>query len=187
MASRQTLMFRRVVYDVYAAMHDDLPAEHPGIELTAETCREIATQARRLIREATFTGKQGRKLFHANCKWVNAQRVHHWLSNPEFAPYVDKVAVDRALQFDASALAGLTELEREVLYTRLAGMDDPWSTGRGLLDEILREQMGEAHYPPKSQRRLAWEALPEPTRTVVNRGAARVRLAATAEPQAVAA
>lgn len=178
MVNTQTLTYRRAVYDVYATLHDNLPADHPGIELTPDVCNTVAVEARRLIRARTFRGKVGRRLLQANPHWVTGRQVHKWLSAPgRFSPYVDRVVVARALQFDPESIAVLTELEREAFYRSLAAMDDPYSNGRDLIDDIMREH-GDSKFlerRPKSLRREAWLALSVELRDAITHGVARTR------------
>lgn len=57
----------------------------------------------------------------------NRANVISYLSNPDkYSPFVDEIAVERALDFDWDVIANLTPLEWEVVVDRLARMYDPW-------------------------------------------------------------
>lgn len=59
-------------------------------------------------------------------------KVGKWFANPEkYDPHVDKVAVERALNFDWDVIERLSLDERDLFYDKLAAMDDPFEDGVG--------------------------------------------------------
>lgn len=105
--------------------------------------------------------------------------IERWLSNPDHeSPYVDEVAVERALGFDWDAIRRLTRHEREEFYDRLAASSDPW----GFYESEFGKDMS-----PKSVSPLwsAWMNGSETERRSIRRGIERRR--AQAQAQAVAA
>lgn len=86
--------------------------------------------------------------------------VRLWLSNPDrFAPFVDRVAVSRALGFDWDVIANLSLQEWAVVVSRLARMGNPFDYGgKTLLDEIMDtvSAPGAPRLVRPSQRRMAY-------------------------------
>lgn len=65
--------------------------------------------------------------------WTTPEVVRSWLSDTRtHSPYVDEIAVERALDFDWQVIDNLTRLERRVLVDRLQAMDDPFSEHHAL-------------------------------------------------------
>lgn len=117
------------VYDMYAAEHDDLPAEHPGLPITDEMV------ARYTLALNTGRSKRG------GTGYGRAQ-VRDWLERPEkWSPYIDEEAVRRAVNFDWSIMDKLTDAEMTEVTTRLAAMDDPFSEAK---DEVLDRAVAQA-------------------------------------------
>lgn len=89
-------------------------------------------------------------------------QVHQWLASPDkFSPFVDEVAVRRALAFDWSAIARLTDAERTMFYDALAIHPDPWQLG----GDALRN--GNFPADPGHPRRMAFERGPDDARAAV--------------------
>lgn len=77
-------------------------------------------------------------------------RCRQWLSEPDkFSPFVDEVALERALSFDWPVIANLTPTERRELIGRLADMDDPWgyhATNAAKVGVVIGRGWGEWAY-----------------------------------------
>lgn len=80
-------------------------------------------------------------------------RIARWLRDPlEYSPYVDMVAVERAVDLDYSVVPALTARERREVGRRLAEMEEPWGDRLG--------DMG--GWPGQDSRRVRWRALSVP-------------------------
>lgn len=87
-------------------------------------------------------------------------RSHHvalWLSDPgKFTPFIDEVAIRRALNFDWQVYESLSEDEKMVWADRLAAMANPYGNGTDPeLDAILAKhssrttRTGGEYIPPR--------------------------------------
>src|SRR5690606_22271636 len=92
-------------------------AEELGIENpTLEEAKAIRTHAGLSGRQ--FRGYAGEK---------GLGKIQRFLSDPGlYSPFVDEIAIERALAFDWDVIARLSMRETEVFYDRLAEMDDPF-------------------------------------------------------------
>lgn len=97
---------------------DWIDEHHPEV-WDGELTPAVVTQATKALIDGLSLGTRRYSVTRA--------AVKRWLENPSWhSPYIDDVAIDRALDFDWSAIDGLTHAERSVFYDRLAGMDDPF-------------------------------------------------------------
>jgi len=93
-----------------------------------------------------------RVLLHNHPKWTVpphavASRIAPWVKRPEeVSPYLDQVAIDRAVALDSTVLSGLTTPERREVGRLLAAMEDPWGDRTGDFSE----------WPGPDPRRIAW-------------------------------
>lgn len=70
------------------------------------------------------------------------QKLQEWLENPaEWSPFVDEVAVERALGFDWGAIGNLSRLEAQAFLDRLIELEDPLGE-YGDRDRFLRWSQG---------------------------------------------
>lgn len=92
-------------------------AEELGIENpTLEEAKAIRTHA----------GLSGRR-FRGYAGEKGLGKIQRFLSDPGlYSPFVDEIAIERALAFDWDVIARLSMRETEVFYDRLAEMDDPF-------------------------------------------------------------
>jgi hypothetical protein len=112
---------RRMAYDLYAIANEPLHSEDNGVPV--EDVRDTIALT---IKQRTNT-------------WTSAEQVGIWLNNPDkHSPYIDDIAVERALDFDWDVFDNLTPDERDVVYKKLARMKDPWGGGRDPeLDRVI--------------------------------------------------
>lgn len=136
---------RCAIFEEYAVL--DFP------ELTDDLLRHL----RRVAREAVADHVRVPYSVHV---WQEKPTgaIKTWLSDPAaWSPFVDEVAVRRAVAFDWDAIENLSRLEVTEFITRLAGMDDPFE-----LDDLgftgVRPDGTEDDNFPKSNRRIAWES-----------------------------
>src|SRR5690606_12897120 len=105
----ETIDFRRRVFEIAAAAEHALG--YPGnldrvVDLTVEQYRHE-------------TGDRSSR--------TRPARIAALLADPaRFSPFVDEVAIERALAFDWSVIARLSDLEWQTVTDRLAAMPDPW-------------------------------------------------------------
>lgn len=109
-----------------------------------------------------------------------AGQIGVWLGEPAyFTPYVDRVAVDRAMGFDWPVIRRLSEREADALIERLAAMSDPFSEY-----EVHYSTPVNAREFPKviweSQRRMAFNSGEPIERKTLNRAVGRRRIAQAA-------
>ena len=93
-------------------------------------------------------------------------------------PWIDSVAVERALNFDWPVFHSLTRDEREVVYRRLAECEDPYEEGVDTLLEYVRgKQVGTGssteRTPKDLGRRLNWLSGSKQERRQVSQGMGR--------------
>lgn len=150
---------RRLVFDLYARMHEDVPEDCDVLPATDALVRDIA-------RETRLHGKP-----------VPTELIRTWLNNPgKFSPYIDEVAVKRAIEFDFYVVDNLTVDEMALVIRKLAERSDPW----GVLvqrDLAPHTRDGEAIVEVDEPRREAFMA-----GTASQRG--RLQMAVSRLPQA---
>jgi hypothetical protein len=96
-----------------------------------------------------------------------------WLANPaKFSPFIDPVAIERAMNFDWPVVQALSMDERSEFYRRLAAMHDPFSLGYD--PELLKLSGMTWAQPAMSKRRTAWLAGTKSEHDSVTRGMSRV-------------
>lgn len=118
---------RALVYQWWEEDNANLPAEHPGLDVTYDRCAEYAA------RLATVSPARDA------AKRYTALRVMDWLQHPEkHSPNLDMVAISRALDFDWPVLRNLTRDESSYVVHQLAKMDDPWGLDEDPLSAYLR-------------------------------------------------
>lgn len=108
------------------------------LEAVAPRAQEITGKAKRL-------------------EYPGITEVCEWIQDPDtWSPYVDEIAIARALDFDWDVIHNLSRAEVAVFLDRLAAMDDAFDT-----DDALREGRAEDErdYSPRRARWL--EADPE--------------------------
>ena len=119
MGNMSTADARRRVYDMYERDCADLPAEHPGVEITEELAAGYVSELRAMGYGGNGNTRHGQRF---------VDQVLTWLLHPErHSPHVDEIAVERALSFDWSAFSSLSPAERAVFGDRLARMPNPLS------------------------------------------------------------
>lgn len=70
-------------------------------------------------------------------RWYYAETVRRWVEDPDkWSPFIDEVAVARALDFDWGVIDRLTRDEREVFLARLENHPDPFGHGTSRPEEI---------------------------------------------------
>lgn len=119
-------------------------------------------------------------------KTVGPQRerntVRTWLlETQKHSPFIDEIAVERALDFDWDVYERLTLEERREFYRRLAAMDDPFSEHHPL-DFIFTSGKGGEWLNEPHPRNLRFRAGTDRQRDTVRQAVqrARQRLAAAA-------
>lgn len=105
------------------------------------------------------TREERRRAHSLRTNWLRS--ASRWLADPvKHSPYIDKLAVQRALEFEWSVVDALTEAEREIFYDTLAAMDDPYEWRRDWTIDLYYSLVGEAGdrptSPPPSPRRVRW-------------------------------
>lgn len=79
-----------------------------------------------------------------------ARRIKPWIERPEdVSPYLDEVAIARAVDLDTSILESLTGPEKMEVGRRLAKMEQPWGDRLGDFSE----------WPGPDPRRVAWKVM----------------------------
>src|SRR5690606_13593957 len=104
----ETIAFRRTVFDIFAAAEHALGyVDHDeAVALTVEQYRHE-------------TGDKSAR--------TRPSRIAALLADPaRFSPFVDEVAVERALAFQWGVIESLSDLEWQTLIERLAAMPDPY-------------------------------------------------------------
>lgn len=154
---------KRIAYEMAADMQADAEAEFgEGVEfrLGPRSIGEIA--------KAVNLAGLGRM--------YSKVTVSRWLNDPDVhSPWIDWVAIERALDFDQLVIERLTPLERRQFYTALADMDDPYDQEAS--EHTIRRQAGEGSpgYDMDTPRRKSWQALPDLSRQAIQKGVARAR------------
>lgn len=147
---------RCAIFDEYAEL--DFP------ELNDSMVRHL----RRVGREAVAE-KTGRPYSVEVWREKPDGAIKTWLETPEeWSPFIDEVAIGRALDFEESVIENLSRLEVAEFIGRLSEHPDPWEAesvnlghggyGGGMIEETDPDVLG------KSMRRQAWEALPRELR-----------------------
>lgn len=123
-------------------------AEELGIENpTPEEAKAIRTHA----------GLSGRR-FRGYAGERGIRKIQRFLSDPSlYSPFVDEIAIERALAFDWDVIARLSMRETEVFYDRLAEMDDPFEdiASTHLIPRKHRES-GSTEIDLETPRRKRW-------------------------------
>lgn len=160
MPYQDTLARRRLVFDLYAELHEDVPETDDVLPVTPALLTYIA----RATREAGMG--------------VRREQIKVWLDNPaRFSPHIDEVAVRRAIEFDWPVIDALTLDELEEATRRLKRRSDPW----GVLiqsDLAPHTRDGEAVVEVDVPRRDAFQNGTLTQRTRVQRYYQRLPLAA---------
>lgn len=127
----ETAQARVRVFEMYARDCADLPDEHPGIEVTPELAGRYVSE----LRDAGYRGKGDTR------KKDLETQVVAWLTNPDrYSPFIDEIAVERAVAFDWSAFSSLTPAERREFGDRLAQMPNPLSEPEVLPNGLARRK-----------------------------------------------
>lgn len=150
-------------------------AEHnPDPWAPAEVTPEVVAEARRRIRH-----------LYADSNGLYSM-LRKWLSNPgKFDPHVDEVAVEKAMALDFEAYTNLTDVEADIVRSRLAEMSDPWGWGVDMSSDDPRNWNPRGNRPP-SPRAEVWLRWPKREREKLQyvvtkrRGRARAAVAAAA-------
>lgn len=115
------LLARRAVFDTFLELYPDADPydmDAAGRAVWAGIRERGGSAWRALAKRSTLVA--GRSTYGPDL-------ATHWLRHPEkYSPYVDWVAVNKALAFNTRALDNLSVLEREVVATELAFMPDHW-------------------------------------------------------------
>lgn len=105
------------LWDVYAALNGDDGDEE--IELNEDNCAVMKELVSEIAKDAGYATKQ-------TYRFRTETNVGDWLRDEKkHSPYVDLVAIERALDFDWEVIRNLTDEERYVFYRRLAA-DRMW-------------------------------------------------------------
>lgn len=105
----------------------------------------------------------------------HTKSVIDWFTNRQmYSPYIDEVAIERALNFDQSVLANLTRREEATFRDRLRAHKDPFGFGESLMvahpegnggAKFLPLGRGAAfHRLPKNHRERLQASVQRPTR-----------------------
>jgi hypothetical protein len=135
-------VWRLRAYQCYELLCSSMPDDDPGV-----LAEEAATQILPVLRSLGWHGTRSHLL--------------RWLGNPDkYEPYLDEVALARAINFDWPVIRRLTADETTELYERLAQMDDPYDeTPDGEWERFLR-RYGHTRRPAgerkESTRHAAW-------------------------------
>jgi hypothetical protein len=126
--------------------------EEMGLDWGDVPTREQASGLRLIAKERGLT--------------THVERVRGWFENWYlYYPFVDDVAVRRAVNYDADVWAGLTARERHEVIVRLAAHPDPWA------DEEYRleggSDLGKIDRAHVSGRARRWLAVPYDERKVL--------------------
>src|SRR5690606_8401342 len=122
-------------------------AEEVGIEKpTLEEAKAIPTPA----------GPPGRQVRgYAGEKGTGESQ--RFLSDPGlYSPFVDEIAIERALAFDWDVIARLSMRETEVFYDRLAEMDDPFEDIASTHPIPRKQGSGSTEIDLETPRRKRW-------------------------------
>jgi len=153
----ETIDFRRRVFEIAAEL-----VEEAGVADVDEVDpRDVAAR----YREATGDASSR----------TRPVRIALLLADPaRYSPFVDEVAIERALAFDWRVIERLSDLEWQTVTGRLAAMPDPWEMesvnrasrpgvsgdGWSLGDLVIEDE----EPPARSPRRLRFEEGPESIR-----------------------
>lgn len=118
--------------------------EEYGLDWGDTVTTEQASEIRRVAKDHGLT--------------THVERVAAWFENWYlYYPFVDPVAVDRAVQFDLDVWGGLTARERDVVIERLVDHPDPWCANeysiKGPLDGA---EGGPVEKTPTTSRASQW-------------------------------
>ncbi|WP_159795586.1 hypothetical protein [Puerhibacterium puerhi] len=159
MTHRSTADLRRRVFEEFAVIANrELGDKFEDLPVTASVVNEIAQNLGML---STETGRA------AQTKRSNARRtLRTWLADSDhYSPFIDEVAVRRAVEFTPGAYDALSDDERKEFVTRLIQHPDPFGQRLLLIEEVVRERW------PNKQIRFGetprfkrWTALPESER-----------------------
>lgn len=153
---------REMAYEMRDEETRHLPADAPQPPLTAELLERVVTalnhasyadgKARlKAAKERGEVGPAPRGTRYAT------EQVEGWLRDPSWSPYVDEVAVTRAIDFDWDVISSLTRAERAELTRRLAEMANPYDLDADAEISALLHR-GLSYTPSRTTRRLRWEA-----------------------------
>lgn len=107
---------RVYAYDLWAQMHEDLPADHNGHTPDLDVAGRIAAQVRARFPDRAY--RDGRSPY-------GARDILEWLTyESTYSPHIDDTAVDRACRFDRDVYVSLTRDERRTVWARLAATPD---------------------------------------------------------------
>lgn len=122
---------------------EELGIENPTPE-EAKVIRERAGLSGRRFRG--YAGERG------------LRKIRRFLSDPSlYSPFVDEIAIERALAFDWGVIARLSMRETEVFYDRLAAMDDPFEDAASThLIPRKQGESGSTEIDLESPRRKRW-------------------------------
>lgn len=123
------------LYEIYATLNSD-DEDEPELELTDENCAVIKDILVEQAKEKGYASKQ-------TYKFRTETDVKDWLTDErKHSPYIDLVAIQRALQFDWGVIRNLTDEERLEFYRRLRDdrMWDPPTEGQRTSDKMTQRQ-----------------------------------------------
>jgi hypothetical protein len=149
----QNRELRTAVFEGWAALVD---REGEDIEPTPGWVEDILDEIQDELMPATANTPKKRHGWRANM----VVRAMRWLTEPgEYSPFIDKVALRRAIDFDWPVIERLSGDERDALGLELATHPDPWGDRRDLIEEVMVEHAStKSGLParPPSGRRVAW-------------------------------
>lgn len=133
----RSLDYRRALYEART--------EDADIPLSDEEIKRIRLEAWHAI------GETGGKVRYSLAE------VRRWLENPDlWSPFVDWIAIERALDFDWPVIESLTHLEYAIFIERIINLYDPLSQGYEFKTNTqARVHENQQSVLPRRQRYLA--------------------------------